>query len=280
MSQLWNTILFQPLLNSLVFLNRYTGSLGWSIVLLTLGLRVIMNPLIVPSLKISKKVQELAPELARLKDRYKDDKQGLITAQAELYKKHGANPASGCLPQIIQLLVLIALFSVFNLILKIDGQTAAERLNPDLYSFNQLSSDFKISPDFLYLNLTKPDTIPISGLPFALPGAFLLLAAITQLLSSKMMSPVISAEKKIAQKTEASTDDAMVEAQQQMLIMFPLMTIIIGYRFPSGLVVYWFVFSLASMYQQYSITGWGGLKPWLEKVNLLKSHSHETHPKS
>jgi membrane protein insertase Oxa1/YidC/SpoIIIJ len=90
-----------------------------------------------------------------------------------------------------------------------------------------------------------------------------------------MMSPVVSTEKKIAQKTENTTDDAMVEAQQQMLIMFPLMTILIGYRFPSGLVVYWFIFSLASMYQQYSITGWGSLKPWLEKVNLLKSPSHE-----
>jgi membrane protein insertase Oxa1/YidC/SpoIIIJ len=93
-------------------------------------------------------------------------------------------------------------------------------------------------------------------------------------LSSKMMSPVVATEKKLAEKTETSTDDAMVEAQQQMLIMFPLMTLLIGYKFPSGLVVYWFIFSLLSMIQQYLITGWGGLAPWLQKASLLKSPTH------
>ena len=276
MSQLWNLILFHPLLNSLVLLYKFTGNLGWSIVLMTIGLRLLMNPLIVPSLKITKKIQELTPELAKLKEQYKGDKQGLITAQAELYKKHGANPASGCLPQIVQLVILIALFSVFNLILKVEDTPISQRLNPSLYSFNQLSSDFKISTDFLYLNLTKPDTFSIPGLPFKIPGFFLILSALTQLFSSKMMSPTISAEKKIAQKTETSTDDTMVQAQQQMLIMFPIMTLVIGYNFPSGLVVYWFIFSLASMYQQYSISGWGGMAPWLKKLNLLKSPSHES----
>ena len=272
--QIWNTILFQPLLNSLVFLYKIIGDLGWSIIVLTVGLRFLMTPLIVPSLKITKKVQELGPEIAKLKDQFKNDKQGLITAQAELYKKHGANPASGCLPQIIQLLVLIALYSVFNLTLQENGKTAAQKLNSQLYSVNRLSSDYKISSSFLYLNLTQPDTFKIPGVPFPLPGIFLLLAAFTQLLSSKMMSPVVATEKKIAEKTETSTDDAMVEVQQQMLIMFPLMTLLIGYKFPSGLVVYWFVFSLLSMVQQYMVTGWGGLMPWLLNANLIKSPNH------
>jgi YidC/Oxa1 family membrane protein insertase len=273
-SQAWNLILYQPLLNSLVFLYKLTGDLGWSIILLTLVLRFIMTPLIVPSLKITKKVQELGPEINKLKEQYKNDKQGLITAQAELYKKHGANPASGCLPQIIQLLVLIALYSVFNLILKVDGKTAAQKLNPQLYSINRISTNYKISSSFLYLNLTKPDTFKLPGTSLPLPGLFLLLAALTQFLSSKMMSPVISAEKKIADKSETSTDDAMVEAQQQMLIMFPLMTLLIGYKFPSGLVVYWFIFSFLSMIQQYLVSGWGGLTPWLKKANLVKSHTN------
>jgi YidC/Oxa1 family membrane protein insertase len=270
MSQLWNLLLFHPLLNSLIFLYKITGNLGWSIILLTLGLRFVLTPLVVPSLKISKKIQELTPELAKLKEQYKNNKQGLITAQADLYKKHGANPASGCLPQIIQLLILLALFSVFNLILKVDDKPMSERLNSSLYSVNQLPTDFRLTTDFLYLDLTKPDTFKIPGIPFALPGIFLILSAVAQLLSSKMMSPVVSSEKKIAQKTESSADDTMVEAQQQMLIMFPLMTLIIGYQFASGLVVYWFIFSLASVFQQYSISGWGGAKPWLTKLNLIK----------
>lgn len=271
MSQLWNILLIQPLLNSLISLYRFTGNLGVSIIVLTLGLRVLMTPLILPSLRLNKKIQELAPELAKLKEKFKDDKQGLITAQAQLYRSHGVNPASGCLPQVIQLVVLIALFSVFNTILKSDGNGLTNQLNPALYSVNQLSSDFYISPRFLYLDLTQPDTFNIPGLPFPLPGVFLILSALTQLFSSKMMSPTVSSEAKVASKTEGSSDDTLVEAQRQMLYMFPLMTLIIGFQFPSGLVLYWLIFSVASIVQQYSTSGWGGAASWLKRLNLLKS---------
>ena len=268
MSQLWDLLLYQPLLNFLIGLYKLTGNLGWSIVLLTIGLRLAMTPLVIPSLKITKKVQELAPEIAKLKEKYQNDKQGFITAQAELYKQHGANPASGCLPQVVQLLVLIALFSVFNAILKIDGGSAADRLTPSLYSSTPTPADLELSPRFFYLDLTRPDTFKLPGVPFGLPGLFLLLSALTQLLSSKMLAPVVTAEKKVAAKTSGSTDDAMVEVQQQMMYMFPLMTLLIGYSFPSGLVLYWFVFSAVSMLQQYFITGWGGLEPWVKRYGL------------
>ena len=85
------------------------------------------------------------------------------------------------------------------------------------------------------------------------------------------MSPVVAAEEKLAQKTPSEADDTAVAMQQQMLYMFPLMTLIFGYQFSSGLVLYWLVFSLVSMVQQYYATGWGGLAPWLKKINLLKS---------
>lgn len=248
-----------------------TGNLGWSIVFLTISLRLLMTPLILPSLKISKKMAELSPELSKLKETFKNDKQGLVSAQAELYKKHGANPASGCLPQIVQLLVLIALFNALNSVLRPNGASVADHLNPLLYSFNQLTSDFNFSTRFFYLDLLKPDTFRLSGIPVPLPGLFLLISAAVQLISSKMMLPVISAEKKIADKTKGATDDVMVEAQQQMAFMFPLMTIFIGFQFPSGLVLYWLVFSAVSAVQQYFATGWGGMTPWLRKLNLLKS---------
>ena len=93
MASLWNLLLTQPLLNSLIGLYKLTGNLGWSIVVLTILLRFLMTPLVLPSLKVTKKIQELAPELAKLKAQFKDDKQKLMVAQAELYKKNGANPA-------------------------------------------------------------------------------------------------------------------------------------------------------------------------------------------
>lgn len=271
MTQLWEIFLTQPLLNTLIGLYRFTGNLGLSIITLTIGLRLALTPLILPGLRLNKKIQELAPEMAKLKAKFKDDKQGLVTAQAQLYKDHGANPASGCLPQIVQLLILIALFSVFNNILRSDNNGLVEKLNPSLYSFNRLEKGFELSRGFLGRDLTRPDTIQIPGLPFALPGVFLVLSALIQLFNSKMMTPQVKAEKKIAESTSGTSDDAMVEVQQQMLYMFPLMTLLIGYQFPFGLVLYWLVFSIASVIQQYNVSGWGGAAGWLRKLNLLKS---------
>ena len=114
MSSIWNTLFYYPLINAIIGLYRLTQDLGLSIILLTVSLRLIMTPLVIPSLRLSKKMQELAPELAKLKEQFKDNKQGLVAAQTALYQKHGANPASGCLPQILQLVVLFALFKVFT----------------------------------------------------------------------------------------------------------------------------------------------------------------------
>jgi len=267
---IFQTLLVDPFLNVLVFLVQLTGSLGWAIILLTIALRLIMTPLTLPGLKLSKKMAELAPELASLKEKYKDDKQGLVLAQTELYKKHGANPAAGCLPQVFQVVVLIALFNALNLLLHTNSADIAQVLNSRLYDFNQLSQGFSLSTKFAYLDLLKPDTIQIPGLPIPLPGIFLLFSALTQFLSAKMMSPVVSTEKKLAEKTKPEADDAMVAMQQQMIIMFPLMTIVFGFQFPAGLVLYWLVFSVMAMIQQYNITGWGGLTPLLKRFNLLK----------
>ena len=120
------------------------------------------------------------------------------------------------------------------------------------------------------MELDKPDVLKLPGLPIPLPGLFLILSAVAQLISAQMMLPSVSTAKKVAEKTPAAEDDAMVSAQKQMIYMFPVMTIVIGFSFPSGLVLYWFIFSLIAAVQQYLVTGWGGLTPWLKKVNLLK----------
>ncbi|MDO8488101.1 MAG: YidC/Oxa1 family membrane protein insertase [bacterium] len=271
MAQLWNILLYHPLVNALVFLAKYTGDLGWSIIWLTIGLRLIMTPLVIPSLKSGKKMAELAPELEKLKKEFKDNKQGLVTAQAELYKKHGLNPAAGCLPQIVQIAVLIALFNAFNTVLKPNGTDLVTNLNPLLYSSNQLPQDFALSTKFYNWDLAKPDTFSWPGLPVALPGILLVATAVVQFFSSKMMMPQAKKQEKLAEKTAGTTDDMMAATQQQMLYMFPVMTLIFGYTFPTGLVIYWLVFSLVSSVQQYTVSGWGGLRPWLIRAGLLKS---------
>jgi YidC/Oxa1 family membrane protein insertase len=266
--ELWYQALVYPLLNILIALTKFTGSLGWSIVVLTVGLRLAMTPLVMPSLKAGKKMQELAPELAKLKEKHKGDKQALMTAQAALYKERGLNPAAGCLPQIIQIIVLIALFNAFNSVLAPANGTS---FTDHLYSFNQLPENFQLSTRFFYMDLTKPDVFNVSGIPFPLPGLFLILSAVVQLLSSKMMVPAAKKQEIVAKATEDSTDDMMAKTQEQMLYMFPLMTLIFGFQFPAGLVVYWLVFAIVSMVQQYFASGWGGLTPWLRRLKMVKS---------
>jgi len=187
----------------------------------------------------------------------------------ELYKQHGANPAAGCLPQIVQLIILIALYQAFIQVLRPNGDVIA-KLNQVLYPALKLGEGTIINTHFLWLDLAKPDLLHLPGLAFPLPGFFLILAALIQFLSSKMMQPAVSQAQKQAAKTEGKADDMATAMQSQMLYLFPLMTIFIGYSFPSGLILYWFVFSLFTAIQQYFISGWGGLSPWISRLKILK----------
>jgi YidC/Oxa1 family membrane protein insertase len=130
------------------------------------------------------------------------------------------------------------------------------RLNEVLYSFLQLPADTIINTRFLYLDLSKPDLFKLPGdllggkLP-GIPGLFLIGAALTQFLSSKLMMPVVDKAQQQAKKTPGEMDDMATAMQKQMVYLFPIMTILIGFTFPSGLVLYWFVFSLLTALQQY-----------------------------
>jgi len=262
---LWHLLLYQPLVNALIFLYQFLfHNLGLAIVVLTMAIRAALIPLTMPSLKAAKKMKELAPEIEKLKKKYGHDKQQLAKAQMDLYRQHGANPAAGCLPQIIQLIILIALYQAFIHVLQPSGDVIS-RLNQVLYPSLKLAEGTIINTRFLYLNLAKPDVFHLAGFSLPLPGFFLLMAALVQFLSSKMMQPAVSQAKVQAEKTKAKTDDMATTMQSQMLYLFPLMTIFIGYSFPSGLILYWFIFSFFTAIQQYFVSGWGGVEPWLRK---------------
>jgi YidC/Oxa1 family membrane protein insertase len=216
-----------------------------AIIALTGIVRLILIPLTTPQLESAKKMQDLAPELEKLKSKFKDDKQKLAQAQMELYKKHGINPAAGCLPQIIQMIILITLYQAFNLVIKPDGIKA---INDILYSFNRLSAS-SFNFNFLYLNLDKPDLIALNN-TLKIPGLFVILATVFQFLSSKLMMPALKKEEQITAKTETKQDDMSVAMQKNMMYMFPAMTLIFGYTMPSGVMLYWFIFSLFSFIQQ------------------------------
>jgi YidC/Oxa1 family membrane protein insertase len=248
MKTLWTVVLYQPLINGLFFLYSVTGSLGWAIIALTVLIRLAMIPLTLPSMKSAQKMKDLAPELAKLKKKWAHDKEKLAKAQMDFYKEKGVNPASGCLPQIVQIIVLLAMFQAFRNGLNLEGAEAVAKINESLYSSLRLAENFSFDLKFWYLNLAKPDLLKVGSIP--LPGLFLIGSAVFQFVSAKLMMPKAEKDIKIAQKTEEKSDDMMAAMQKQSLFIMPLSTLFIGYSFPSGLVLYWFVFSVFSTIQQ------------------------------
>jgi YidC/Oxa1 family membrane protein insertase len=172
----------------------------------------------------------------------------------------------------LQIVVLIALFNVFTKVLS--SGTGIEKLNELLYAPLKFASGENLQTSFLYLNLSKPDVFRIAGFPVPIPGPLLLLAAILQFASAKIMAPVVKTEDKIAKKTKGAGDDFQVAMQSSMTYTFPLFTLIFGMSFPSGLALYWMLFSFWQAWQQYKTTGWGGLTPWVTKIGLLKSQGN------
>jgi YidC/Oxa1 family membrane protein insertase len=238
---------FQQLL---MFLVSTTGSLGWAILVFTFLIRSAMLPLTIPSLKSTKKMMAIQPELKKLSKIHGKDRQALQQAQMELYKKHNVNPLAGCLPQLAQLVVLILLYQALIKFININGGL--------------------INMNFFWLDLAKPD------LKYILPA----LAVLTQLVLSLMIAPgaetpdVIpnqSKSKKIqtANKKEEDTADMAQSMQQQMMFIMPLMTGFIALRFPSGLALYWVATTVFSIGQQWYITGPGGLVTYAQRVKLF-----------
>jgi YidC/Oxa1 family membrane protein insertase len=242
---MFETILIQPLANLLVIFTNFFGSLGWGIIVTSLIIKLALIPLTLPSLKSSEKIKKLGPKLEELKKKYKNDREKLAKAQVELYRQEGISPAAGCLPTIIQMVILLALYQVFN---KILNPEMISQLPDLLYKGVNLPAE-GINFSFWYLDLTKPDLIASK-----LPGFFLSLSAISQFLTVRSASPSVKAAEKTAEKTPAKNDDLAMAMQKQMIFLMPLMTIVIGYRFPGGLSLYWFVFSLIGLIQQYIVS--------------------------
>ena len=268
---IFTTLLVQPLTNGLIFFYQILGqNLGLAIVGFSLVLIFALRPLTKPYMDSMKRIKELEPQLKKIREKFKNDKVKLSQAQAELYKQNKVNPSAGCLPYLLQIAILIALFNVFTTALS-GGTDATNKLNGLLYPNMKLAENQVLNTKFLYLDISKPDVFRIPGVPFPLPGLVLLLATVVQFLSVKVTAPFIATEAKIAKKTKGTDDDMQVAMQQSMTYTMPLMTIFFGMSFPSGLALYWFIFSLVSMITQVRSSGWGGLTPLITKLHLLKS---------
>jgi YidC/Oxa1 family membrane protein insertase len=268
-----NIPIITPLLiNGLIlFYKILGGNLGIAILVFSVLLIIVMRPLTKPYMASMKKIKELEPQISKLKKKYGNDKMAFSKAQADLYKEKKINPAAGCLPYLLQFAVLIALFGVFTTVFS--NINSVQKINEQLYPALKFTQNEMVNTKFLYMDIAQPDKLNrlIPGVPDMVPGIFIILATIAQFLSVKTTAPYISAEDKLARKTKSGTDDMAVAMQSSMVYTLPLMTLYFGLKFPSGLALYWLVFSVVNVWQQVSMSGWGSLTPYVNRLGLLKS---------
>jgi len=182
--------------------DKYVGNFGVSIIIVTILIKIMLLPLTLKQDKSMKEMKKLQPELEKIKEKYANDKQMLNIKTMELYKEHKVNPLGGCLPLLLQLPILFALFGVLrNGIIPKDSS-------------------------FLWLKLSVPD--PFYVLP-VLNGA-------VSFFQQKLMG-------------SADSNPQM----KNMMYIFPIMMIMISYKMPSGLQLYWLTSSILAVVQQYFI---------------------------
>ena len=242
---MYHNYIYQPILNTLLWLYQVTGqNLGFAIILLTLLVRFVLIPFTLPQLKSAKKMASLKPENDALKKKHGHDAKVFQQKQMELYKTHNVNPAAGCLPFIAQFVVLIALYQVFMSTLGGNGMG-------------------EIQSSFLWWDLKSKDTT------YILP----VLAGLLQFIMSLSILPAVENQPEKRPGTAEQKQDVAEMAttmQQQMVFMMPIMTVIFSIQFPSGLALYWVITTAFSLVQQLIVSGPGAILIYAKKYKLIK----------
>ncbi len=183
---------------------------GWVIVLITVIIKVLFWPLTAASTRSMKRMQALAPEMAALKEKYKDDLQKFTQKQWEVYKKNKVSPLSGCLPMLIQTPIFIGFFTMIQSAIELRGA------------------------HFLWVaDLSKPDTL------FIIPGIDFPFNLLPLLMGASMLW----------QSLITPPAPGMDPAQAKMMRYLPLVFLVFLYNYSAGLALYWTVNNLLTILQ-------------------------------
>jgi YidC/Oxa1 family membrane protein insertase len=215
----WTDIIAKPLLYLLKFFNQYVGNYGVAIILLTILIKILFWPLTHKSYKSMKEMQKIQPIMAKIREKYKDNREMMNKEMMSLYKTYKVNPMGGCLPMVIQIPVFFALFRIL-------GNSIELRHAPFFLWINDLSA-----PDRLF---HFPFTIPLMTPPSGIP-------VLTLLMGASMF---------IQQKMTPTPGDP---TQAKIMLLMPVIFTFMFINFPSGLVLYWLVNNVLSIGQQYRI---------------------------
>jgi YidC/Oxa1 family membrane protein insertase len=220
------------------------GAYGVAIVILTIIIRLALAPLqqfqLVTQRRTMVEQRKLAPQVAELRKKYKGDREKINTETMKLYQEHGVNPLGGlvgCLPLIVQLPILTALYYVFR----------------NFAMSQHVAAPFLFIPN---LNENPNHHLLIAGLPIPALAYLVLpvLAAATTLVQSRMlqMPP-------LPNPTEQELQTQQM--QKTMILLSPLMIGYFAITVPAGLGLYWFVGNCVSIIQQSFVVGWGNVLP-------------------
>ena len=223
MGTLYTEILSRPLFNAVIFIYNILpwNDFGLAIIILTTLIRILFFPLSIKTVRSQKAMNLLSPKLQEIKQKFKDDKSAQSVETMKLYKENNINPLAGCLPLLIQLPILIGLYSAFIAGLK------PESLNM-LYGFISNPGVInKISFGFI-------DTTSKMPLLAVFAGA-------TQFIQARMTK---------SQNQSLSVNKEMAALNSQMLYFFPIMIIVIGWNLPAGLILYWITTTVFSILEQ------------------------------
>ncbi len=200
-------------------LYKYVHNYGVAIIILTIIIKLLTWPLTSKSVTSMKQMEKIQPELATLKEKYKDNPQKLNQEMMLLYRKHGYNPLGGCLPMLLQFPIFIALYSALSNAIELHGAS------------------------FLWIkDLSMPDSVyTLPYIPFFGDKA-LGVTGVHPL--AIMMGLAMFGQQMLSPKTGDAT-------QRRMMYIMPAVFIVIFYNMPSGLVLYWFMNQVLTMGQMF-----------------------------
>lgn len=271
------TPIFQVLFIALVLLDQLVGNIVIAIILLTIILKLLTTPITRKQLVSSRQMQMLAPEIKEIQRKFKGDRVKSQAATQEFYKQRGINPASGCLPTLLQMVLLIPMYSVFsqgltnhniNQMLNVLGWQIMEfqcAAAPIFNAAGQVTNPC-LNPVAFGINWSYPEPVT-TGLAIAGFGISILaiLSSLVQLVASRqMLQPV----------DPRMADDPNVKVQRQMAYFLPLISILYGGMLPAGLFLYWIFSTVIQVIQQFFVLGFGGMFPlfgW--QPGFARSHS-------
>ncbi len=219
---------------------------GLSIVFLTITVRIVLFPLFVKQIKSQRRMQELAPKIKVLQAKHKGDRETLNTELMKLYKDHGTNPISGCLPLILQLPVFFALFRVMNEFKPQNGEFVGKFGLPN--SLIEEAAKAKV--------FGAPVSSAFTSAPkllTQLDGNATTVKIVATIMIVTMGATTFFTQKQMMARNGAPTDPQQQQIQKIMLYVLPFSFAIFGFNFPIGVLLYWLTTNVWSMGQQYYV---------------------------